>query len=130
MITRTAPDSSRLASALRFSRFTPSVTVFTVVGPRPISIARDPGQARQQASRVPDAVRDEHTPRAEQSCGCPGRVVQHVVEDDVVSLPVAGEVLRRVVDDAGRSERADQLHVAGAAYPGDLGTHRRGDLNG
>src|SRR5207248_8278602 len=76
-----------------------------------------------------DAVGDEHAPRGQQPRGYRRRAVQDVVEDDVVPLPVAGVVLRRVVDDAGRSDRADQFDVTGTAYPGDLGAHRRGDLD-
>ena len=49
-------------------------------------------------------------------------MVQHVVEDDVVTLLAAGEVLLRVVDDLIRTEGPEQLEVPGAAHAGDVST--------
>src|SRR5690242_12615244 len=124
MTARTAPVSSRPASASRFSRFTVSVAVFTVVEPRPMSIAR--AILGRAASRPPvfPMLFGMNTPRGQQPRGGRRRPVQHVVEDDVVPLLVAGEILRRVVDDADCAERADQVDVAGTAHPGDLGAQR------
>lgn len=56
-------------------------------------------------------------------------MVHHVVEDDVVTLLAAGEVLFDVGDDVIRAEGADQLEVPGAAHAGDLRTERLGDLH-
>jgi hypothetical protein len=57
-------------------------------------------------------------------------VVHDVVEDDVVALPAAGEVLLGVVDDVLCPERPDQLDVPGAGDAGDIGPERLGDLDG
>jgi hypothetical protein len=52
------------------------------------------------------------------------------VEDHVVALPAAGEVLPGVVDDVVGAEGADQLDVAGAAHAGHVGAEGLGDLHG
>jgi hypothetical protein len=58
------------------------------------------------------------------------RAVADVVQDQVVAGVRLGEVLGRVVDDAGGAERAHELQVPGAAHAGDLRAERRGDLHG
>ena len=58
------------------------------------------------------------------------RPVAADVEDDVVALPAAGEVLAGVVDDVVGAEGADQVHLRRAAHAGDLGAERLGDLHG
>jgi hypothetical protein len=57
-------------------------------------------------------------------------VVAHQVEHDAVAPAVAGEVFPGVVDDVVGAERADQLHVSGAAHAGHLRAERLGDLDG
>src|SRR2546428_13072417 len=57
-------------------------------------------------------------------------MVRHVVEDEVVAVPVSGEVLTRVIDDVVGADRAHHLHVLRAAYAGHLGAERFGDLDG
>src|SRR2546425_12014074 len=57
-------------------------------------------------------------------------MVRHVVEDEVVAVPVLGEVLTRVIDDVVGADRAHHLHVLRAAYAGHLGAERFGDLDG
>jgi hypothetical protein len=90
---------------------------------------RRPGQASQQAAGVPDAVRDEHSCWCQYPRGYLGRVVQHVVEDDVESRPALGEVLVRVVNDVVRAERPDQFDVVRTAHTSDLGPQYLGDLD-
>jgi hypothetical protein len=58
------------------------------------------------------------------------RAVAHQVEHDAVPACVAGEVLPGVVHDVVGTERADQVHISGAAYAGHLRAERLGDLDG
>ncbi len=62
-----------------------------------------------------DAARGQHAPHL------PQRMVADVVEDEVVALLAAREVLLRVVDSVTGAERAHQLHVARARHARDLG---------
>ena len=52
------------------------------------------------------------------------------VEDDVVTLGAAREVLARVVDDPVGAERPDELDVGRAAGRGHGRAHRLADLHG
>src|SRR5439155_10222527 len=58
------------------------------------------------------------------------RAVPCYVEHQVVTLPTAGEVLVRVVDDVVRAERADGVHIPRAAHADHLRSARLGDLDG
>src|SRR5664279_1723186 len=58
------------------------------------------------------------------------RMVEHVVEDDVVPLIALGEVFLRVVDDVVGADRSDQGHLGGAAHAGHFRAERLGDLHG
>src|SRR6266496_4711783 len=51
------------------------------------------------------------------------------VEDQVIMLPVSGEVLPAVIDDPIRTDRSDHVHVPGAAHARHVGTERLGDLH-
>ncbi len=53
-------------------------------------------------------------------------MVGDVVDDDVIPLGPAGEVVAGVVDDRVGAERGDQAGVAGTAHPG---AERLGDLD-
>ena len=56
-------------------------------------------------------------------------MVGHVVEDEVVALLAAGEVLLGVVDDVVGPDGVDQVHVSGAAHAGHLGSQCLGNLH-
>src|SRR5207253_2311429 len=56
--------------------------------------------------------------------------VSHRVVDDVVPLPAVGEILLCVIDDMVRADRADQVHIPGAAHAGYLGAEYLRDLHG
>ena len=60
---------------------------------------RHPGKAREKAAGVAQAVRDERPAWRQRSHDRLGRVVQHVVEDDVETLAALGEVFLGVVDE-------------------------------
>ena len=79
--------------------------------------------------RVSDAVWNEYPGGRQHLSRRRGRVVHHVVEDDVVAKLAAGEVLLGVVDDSIRSQGPNQLEVPGAAHAGDFRTKRLGDLH-
>src|SRR4030088_999273 len=57
-------------------------------------------------------------------------MVRHVVEDEVVTLRVPGEVLGCVVDDMVSADGPDHLHVLRAADAGHLGSESFCDLHG
>src|SRR5215212_8912107 len=52
------------------------------------------------------------------------------VQDQVIAPLALGEVLARVVDDMIRPDRANHLHLLGAANSGDVRAERLGDLHG
>src|SRR5215469_13827158 len=58
----------------------------------------------------------------------PSPVAAGDVQQQVVTLALASEVLRGVVDDLRGAERADQLGLRGAADAGDVGAERPGAL--
>src|SRR6185437_13170733 len=90
---------------------------------------RHPGQAREHAAGIAEAVRDERSAWRQHPRGGLGRVVEHVVEDDIETLAAPGEVFSRVVDDMVGPERPDQLDAARPAHGGDLGAQHPGQLH-
>ena len=56
-------------------------------------------------------------------------MLRDVVEDQVVALITAGEVLLRVVDDVVCADRSDQVHLRRAAHAGHFCAERLGDLH-
>src|SRR5680860_812972 len=76
------------------------------------------------------ACQNQGARAGQRASACRQRVLAGEVEDHVVALPAAGEVLPGVVDDVAGAERADQLDVAGAAHAGDVGAEGLGDLHG
>jgi hypothetical protein len=52
------------------------------------------------------------------------------VDDEVVTLSAAREVLLCVIDDPWGPQRAHQIDVPRTAYAGNVGTERSGDLHG
>ena len=64
---------------------------------------------------------DEEPARFQGSPAPPERVHADRVEDDVVRLAVAREVLLRVVDHPVGSERAQEVEVPGVAHGRDVG---------
>jgi hypothetical protein len=57
-----------------------------------------------------------------------GTVPGHL-QDQVIALPGAGEVLLGVVDDLVGTDRADHVQALGAAHPGHLGAEGLGQLD-
>src|SRR5215472_11938812 len=70
-----------------------------------------------------DALGIQDTPQGGQ------RMVPHVVENQVVSLPALGEILLGVIDDAIRAEGLHHVHILRAADAGHLRAERLGDLH-
>src|SRR5579864_17320 len=57
-------------------------------------------------------------------------MVTYVVEDEVVALLALREVFLGVIDDMVGADRADHVHVPGAAHSGDVSAECLGDLDG
>ena len=75
-------------------------------------------------TRTSRAVRGEAAPQ------CREGPVAARVQDQVVPLPAVGDLFGGVVDHTVGTDRADQIHLRGAAHPGHLGAQSLGDLHG
>ena len=134
MTGRTPPDSASRASALNNS-----VVVVAVNGCDALTRhSADQSAADDQAHRPDQAAALEHATAGqhqgsvlrEDTAQLSEAAVAHQVEDDVEAPAGRGDVLGRVVDDGVRAEGPHELHVAGAAHGGDVGTECLADLHG
>ena len=91
---------------------------------------KDPAEWSDEPAGRVAAAEDEATRRGEDAAQLRRRCGAGELEDDVVRGGRAGQVVAGVVDDLGGAERADEVHVAGAADPGDPGAERDRDLHG
>jgi hypothetical protein len=57
------------------------------------------------------------------------RMVAHVVENQVVTLPTLREIFTRVIHNAIGADPSDHVQILGAADPSHLGTEPLGDLH-
>src|SRR5215212_7977103 len=106
---------------------------------RPQLLVHEPGQYRRPqlaigASEPPSSTfapdDDEGSLEGEGAPETRQRRVPADVQDQVVALLSGGEVLARVVDDSIRPDRANHVHLLGAAHAGDVRAERLGDLHG
>src|SRR5215471_4492656 len=56
-------------------------------------------------------------------------MIAHAVENLVITLPAASEILLRVVNDVICAERSDHLYISHTAHAGYFGAKRLGDLH-